>query len=167
MPDLIAIGQGLSALKAATETMKTIMGLRDGAKLLENTVELNQNILAAQSALLDAQQEQTALTETIQKLEEEIASIRTWDAEKQRYELTSLGNPGIFSYSIKEASRGAEPPHSICPDCYEDGKKSVLQQITRFPGQASVMTCGRCGWETYVQGGWHPEHSSGIRRGQA
>jgi hypothetical protein len=71
MPDLIAISQGLNAVKAATEIVKTIAGLRDSAKLLENTVELNQKILSVQTALADAQAEQATLLQTIREREEE------------------------------------------------------------------------------------------------
>ena len=46
MPDLIYIGQGLNAVKALTDIAKTMVGLRDSAKLLETTVEFNQQFLS-------------------------------------------------------------------------------------------------------------------------
>jgi len=64
MVDLIAISQGLNALKGTSDLIKTIVGLRDSAKLLETTVELNQQILSVQKALADAQTEQATLVET-------------------------------------------------------------------------------------------------------
>ncbi|MGO8865518.1 MAG: hypothetical protein ACLQME_03350 [Alphaproteobacteria bacterium] len=141
MPDLIAIGQGLSALKAATEIVKTMMGLRDSAKILENTVELNHKILSAQTALADAQAEQTNLTKTIRELEEEIARLKSWEAEKQRYELKSLGW-GIFAYMLKPAMRGTEPPHWVCARCYKKGEISIIQHGTHQVGPATA----RRGW---------------------
>jgi hypothetical protein len=44
MPDLFAISHALNALKATTDIVKTIAGLRDSAKLLESTVELDRLI---------------------------------------------------------------------------------------------------------------------------
>jgi len=44
---------------------KTMLGLRDSAKVLEATVEFNQQLLSVQRALLDAQAEQTTLIQTI------------------------------------------------------------------------------------------------------
>jgi len=66
--DLIAISQGLNALNAATQIAKAMLGLRDSAKLLENTVKLNSEILSVQTALANAQEEQTALVQTISDL---------------------------------------------------------------------------------------------------
>ena len=68
MADLIAISQGLNALNAATQIAKAMLGLRDSAKLLENTVKLNSEILSVQTALANAQEEQTALVQTISDL---------------------------------------------------------------------------------------------------
>jgi hypothetical protein len=159
MVDLIAISQGLNALKGATDVVKTLVGLRDSAKLLETTVELNQQILSAQKALADAQTEQATLVETINTLEAKIAAFEQWDGEKQRYELKQLGSHGVYAYAIKEEARGSEPMHWICPDCYENRHKSRLQQVIRVPGRSDVRLCQRCGWEAYVQGIWQPEHS--------
>jgi len=87
MPDLIAIGQGLHAVKALTDMGKTMLGLRDSAKVLEATVEFNQQLLSVQRALLDAQAEQTTLIQTIGALEKEVAGLTAWNAEKEKYEL--------------------------------------------------------------------------------
>jgi septal ring factor EnvC (AmiA/AmiB activator) len=143
MPDLIAISQGLNAVKAATEIVKTIAGLRDSAKLLENTVELNQKILSVQTALADAQAEQTTLIQTIRQLEEEIARLKAWDAEKERYELQRF-DPGVFVYVLKpEAARG-EPIHKLCAACYQNGKKSILQVTTEIRARRRVHQCPDC-----------------------
>ena len=61
MVDLLAITQGAMALKTAGDIAKTLVGLRDSAKLLEQSVELNRQILAAQQALVEAREEQAAL----------------------------------------------------------------------------------------------------------
>jgi hypothetical protein len=144
MPDLIAISQGLGALKAATEIIKTIVGLRDSAKILENTVELNTKILSAQQALADAQTEQTTLVQTIRQLEEEIARLKTWnDSEKQKYELKAIGG-GSHAYALKESARGTEPEHWVCTQCYDDGKRSILQRMGLPHSGLSQYKCNRC-----------------------
>jgi hypothetical protein len=146
MPDLIAISQGLNAVKAATEIVKTIAGLRDSAKLLENTVELNQKILSVQTALADAQAEQTTLIQTVHQLEEEITRLKAWDAEKQRYKLVEVG-AGAFAYVIKPEAQGSEPEHLLCPTCYEKGKKLILQALSvaeQRGVRGDVRTCPAC-----------------------
>jgi hypothetical protein len=128
MPDLIAIGQGLHAVKALTDIGKTMLGLRDSAKLLETTVEFQQQILSVQKALLDAQAEQTTLIQTVRDLEEEVARLKAWETEKQRYELVALA-PNVIAMSPKETMRGAESQHYLCANCFSAGKKSFLQML--------------------------------------
>jgi hypothetical protein len=146
MPDMLAIAQGLNAVKAATEIVKTIAGLRDSAKLLENTVELNRKIADVQIALNAALSEQTALVQTINDLKEEIVRMKAWEAEKQRYELKDLGF-GAFACVIKPEMQGAEPVHSICANCYQRGQKTHLQNTGRLAephGGGFVWECPSC-----------------------
>jgi hypothetical protein len=141
MPDLIAIGQGLSAAKALTDIAKTMVGLRDSAKLLETTVEFQQQLFSVQKSLLDAQAEQTTLIDRVRELEKEVADLKAWQGEKYKYEMTPLGR-GI-AYTLKPEEKGAEPPHYVCTQCYDDGKRSVLQNVN--PGTPPVYKCNRCG----------------------
>jgi len=141
MPDLIAIGQGLNAAKALFDIGKTMLGLRDSAQLLEATVEFNQQLLTVQRALLDAQAEQTALVQNISALEKEIADLKALDHEKEKYELKKVRR-GI-AYTLKPEAQGTEPPHFICAQCYDDGKRSIMQNFN--PATPPAYKCNRCG----------------------
>ena len=126
--------------------VKTIAGLRDSAKLLENTVELNQKILSVQTALADAQAEQTTLIQTVHELEEEITRLKAWNTEKQRYKLVEVG-AGAFAYVVKPEAQGSEPEHLLCPTCYEKGKKLILQALSMAEQRGvrgDVRTCPAC-----------------------
>src|ERR1700720_3448556 len=119
MPDLIAIGQGLNAVKAMTDIVKTMVGLQGSAKILENSIELNRKIADVQIALNTALTEQGTLVKTIHDQEEEIARLKAWDSEKDNYELKDVGDGGgAVAYMIKEAAQGAEPLHCLCTKCY-------------------------------------------------
>jgi hypothetical protein len=142
MPDLIAIGQGLNAVKALTDIAKTIVGLRDSAKLLETTVEFQQQLLSIQKALLDAQTEQATLTQTIRDLEKEVASFEAWDAEKQKYELKTV-YLGAFAYMLKPEARGGQPPHWLCTQCYQNRKPSIMQALATVGGWL-IYKCPEC-----------------------
>jgi hypothetical protein len=148
MPDLIAISQGFNAVKATTEIVKTMLGLRDSAKLLENTVKLNLEIISIQNALFDAQKEQTALIQTIRDLEEKITKFEAWETEKNRYELAEL-TAGSFAYILKAGEPGSEYPHYICTTCYHRGKVSILQIMPRNVasttlGKPLMYRCSEC-----------------------
>jgi hypothetical protein len=151
---------GIAALKSALDIAKAIKGMSDAAAINAAVIELQGQILAAQA-------DQFALLEEKRAIEAKLAQLETWEAEKQRYELKDLrGDGSVFAYALKEAMVGGEPPHSICPDCYLRGVKSILNQVTRVPGRCHVLVCG---WEAYTSGQWMPEHgktkSASSRRG--
>jgi hypothetical protein len=81
MVDLLALAQGFQAIRSASDIAQTLIGLRDSAKLLEKTVELNREIAAAQAALFSAQSEQATLVNTIDDLEKKLLAL---NAGKQR-----------------------------------------------------------------------------------
>ena len=56
MPDMLAIAQGLNAIKATTDIIKTMAGLRDAAQILEN-YERHRTTALHMRKLLRAQQE--------------------------------------------------------------------------------------------------------------
>jgi transposase-like protein len=71
-----------------------------------------------------------------------IRCFRDWETEKQRYELKPVGT-GVVACMLKPSARGQEPPHWLCPNCFEDGKKSYFQFSTHA-GWGSVYRCKGC-----------------------
>lgn len=142
------------AFKTALDMAKALKGINDATIRNGAVIELQEQILAAQEA-------QTSAVQRIRELEARVASFETWEAEKERYQLSKLrGGLDVFAYSIKPEMQGTEPPHSICPDCYQQRTKSILQSVERYPGGCKVLLCQRCGWEAYVAGAWMAEHGA-------
>lgn len=134
------IGMALSSLKSASDLAKSLIELRDIAKVSELSIELNGKIAAAQQLALSAQQEQAALIGQIGNLEKQIVEFENWEREKQRYVLHDHGS-GTFAYVLKDGMENGEPPHKICANCCQKGEKSILQfQHNSSNGQ----TCYRC-----------------------
>lgn len=146
MPDLGAIAAAASSIKTAFDMSKALLEIRDGTIAQERIIELNRVILAAQSDAMAAQLAHAALLDEVRGLKEEITRVKAWDAEKEKYKLTDIGD-GRFAYALKEEMTPGEPPHLICANCYEDGRKSILQRETRFPGRVEVHRCPGCGNE--------------------
>lgn len=160
----------MSSLKGAKDILETMKDLRDTAAFQAKVVELQSKILDAQSAAFNAQEMRAALVQQVRDFETEVARLKAWEREKERYELKGLGN-GTLAYAVKDSVRGAEPPHWICGGCYEDAKKSILQPETRFPGRTTVYVCHRCGSELIASGGRdasldtpRPTHATTNRR---
>jgi hypothetical protein len=129
---------GFSAFKVMFDMAKGLKDINDAAIRNGAVIELQEQILSAQSA-------QAALVERVGELEKEVAGFKEWDAEKKRYQLTEVG-PRVFTYVMKPEASGTEPSHWICASCYQNGKKSVLQ------GSESAMsgwmhTCLACDLE--------------------
>jgi hypothetical protein len=142
MTDMATIAAAVSSLKAAGDMAKALVGIRDGAILNQKVIELQGVILAAQSDALAAQSDQFALLERVRELEADVARLKTWNAEKERYVLTEIGT-GAFAYLIKPARRGAEPVHCICVQCYEAGRKATLQLKSNTYG-CVILECPGC-----------------------
>jgi hypothetical protein len=126
MPDIAVIGGVLSSLQSAGEIAKSLIGLRDTSMIQGKVIELQSQILAAQTSAMSAQSDQFALVERIRALEKQIADLEAWDTEKKRYSLAELC-PGVTAYLVKPEARGSEPIHALCANCYQHGHKSILQ----------------------------------------
>jgi hypothetical protein len=125
---------GLGSIKAAFDIAKGLKDINDVTIRNGAIIELQEKILTARAA-------QSALLERISELETEVASFKTWESEKQRYELKGVG-AGSFAYAVKESMRGTEPAHHICAACYEHGHKSILQPKAVYPDK--TLYCPEC-----------------------
>jgi len=114
---------GLSSLKTALDLAKGLKDIDDAARRNAAVIELQEKILAAQEA-------QSTLIQRVHELEGEVARVKAWEAQKQRYELKDFGG-GTFAYELRVDEARREPAHRICPACYESGDRSILQ----FRGQ--------------------------------
>lgn len=143
------IGMALTSLKSASDLTKSLLELRDAAKISEISIELNGKIAAAQQLAIAAQSEQTALVAEINNLKKKIVEFEDWESEKQRYELKAIDR-GCFAFMPKPGMENGEPPHWLCANCFENGHKSFLQfkgqVITRSGtrGDTSSYACIRC-----------------------
>jgi hypothetical protein len=138
---------GLGALKTAFDIAKGLKDIDDAARRNAAVIELQEKILSAQ-------QSQSALIETVGNLENEVARLKAWEADKARYQLTEIG-PGMVAFSIKEGMRNGEPFHRICANCCAGGKKSYLQQHSSGP-YFDGYKCNSCGEEFGISKGTPP-----------
>jgi hypothetical protein len=133
----------ITGLKAASDIAKSLIEIKTLSEVGGKVIELQSAIFSAQSNALTAQAEQASLVDKIRALEEEITCIKAWDSQKQRYSLESPW-AGAFVYSLKESMKESEPPHWICTDCYENGKRSIIQERQNYKIGRPEFFCG-CG----------------------
>lgn len=145
-PDFAA---GLAALRGLVDIVK---GLGD----LNERVAANTAVLELQQLMLESQTFNQGLMKENDDLNRELAKYTQWQAEERAHQLQELA-PGVFAVK-KRAFEADEPPHYLCPHCFLERKKSILQALTvghstyrchacdaKFPTQsvASVTTISR------------------------
>lgn len=143
--DMSTIGGALTSINAARDIAKTMIGLRDTELLQAKTIELNGLILEALGKAIEARQMEAAQADQIRALNEEIARLKAWGTEKDRYELKKI-DAGFVAYMLKPEERGSEPPHWLCPTCYSNGQKGFMQSQGRTKDDRHIsIKCGKCG----------------------
>ncbi len=137
MSDPLSVGFGaIGATKSALEVAKTMLDLRDAAKLNAVKFELNR-------LLLEAIEAQTALVSEKRELEERIRQLEAWSIQEERYQLTEVGS-GTFAYVIKSDAQGADPPHMACANCFEQKRRSIIQRRGGMSGGHAMFICTSC-----------------------
>jgi hypothetical protein len=148
MIDIPSITAAISGLKTAADIAKAMKGLHDLADVQVKVADIQSALLDAQSSALAAQGEQFTLMQKMRDLEEEVARVKAWDETKQRYQLIAPWE-GCHVYALKEASKGTEPPHWICPHCYEDDRKSILHNTEKTTNRRHwIIKCSRCSFDS-------------------
>jgi len=144
VPDMTLIQGAVMSLKAAGDIAKGLLHLQSLAEVQTKVIELQSAILAAQSGALAAQSQQSTMIQRVRDLEEEIAHVKAWEEQKQRYQLIEPWN-GCFVYALKELCKGTEIPHWICEHCYQDGRKSIIQNGEKWDSHTiQLIKCSHC-----------------------
>ena len=160
--DLASITAAASSLKIAGDIAKGLLDLKVSADVQRKVIDLQCEILAAQSSALAAHSEQFSMLEEIRSLKEEVARVKAWKETKQRYQLHEPMR-GTFVYALKEEGESAEPAHWICATCYENSKRSILQ-LKSTSHHNNRYFCPSCGTEIRSQGTRGPLPSVQSRR---
>ena len=132
------LGRTSSVSKVSNQTWKAL-----NAEVRQLTAE----IAAANALALAAQSDQFTLSNRVRALEEKLMQREDWKAQQERYVLQAVA-PTAVAYVLKPGMESAEPPHWLCPQCFMQHRKSVLQFAGRPPEfQATYCrwACSTCG----------------------
>ncbi|KQW73136.1 hypothetical protein ASE17_09305 [Phenylobacterium sp. Root77] len=138
----LSIAAAIASLKTAGEIANGFLTLRDQAVIQSKVIELQSIILAAQQGAITAQSEQMELVDEIRALRAELDRLAAWSATADRYQLTDLGK-GVFAYKPQAETLGSDPDHFACVQCFETGRRSVLQNLGRFNSRER-LECQAC-----------------------
>lgn len=136
---------GFKALKDALGLIKQAKDLTEASAIHGKVIEMQALVAEALSEVIDARQAHAAQLEHINELEKEIARLKAWDGENDRYELKDV-SAGAFVYVPKAGMEGGEPPHWLCAHCYQHTKKSLMQPQGRTADNTwMTWKCPACG----------------------
>lgn len=139
------VTSALSTISAIGELTKLIISGKIDAEVEAKAAELNNAVLSLQGTLFSLQSQNQELLKEKDRLESELVKMANWDKEAQRYQLHELCS-GVFVYALKEDPDNAEPPHYLCPNCYQEHRKSILQsQRPQVRGTSYLCTNPSCG----------------------
>ena len=145
MVDFGAISAVASSLNTLKNMAEAMIAIRDASTLQEERIKFQDVVIKAQASISTAYEERSTLVQRVSDLEKEIADLKAWNGEKQRYELKKLSEfSNALAYALKPDAQPPEEPHYICANCYNHQKKSLLQHERRSPGRIEAYVCHRC-----------------------
>lgn len=121
------IATGYSALSAAFEIAKGLKNIDDRVKLNAAVIDLQEKILSAQQAAIDAKSRMEEMARTIETFD-------SWTEMASRYALRDFGCQ-TYAYEAKPGMLEGAPPHIVCPNCFRERKLSVLQYDGKYGGR--------------------------------
>jgi hypothetical protein len=136
---LTAITSTITSINAAKDIIKAMVSLNTIAEVNQKAIELQSIIIDLQSRIFEIQQSHSAI-------EDELTNINNWEMSVARNYHLHEPKSGQFVYASNEPMKNNEPAHWICPACYQNRKKSILQ-CTRNDAywhnfNCSNKTCG-------------------------
>ncbi|MGE8279061.1 MAG: hypothetical protein ACN6O2_01380 [Stenotrophomonas sp.] len=136
MIDMASLSTAVSSLGATLGVAKAALEIRDFnasaaaiSEISQKVIDLQGQLLAAQSALFHLHQEKVALAQEVRELKEE-------RADRESYSLFEI-SPSVFVQRFNGRPKAAgtegpssdEPPHYLCQPCWSTNRKVVLQKV--------------------------------------
>ena len=140
------IATGITAATAALQTVRYIAELD---KVLSQA-ELKSKMAALYTDLADVRMALTDARETVAELRAQVGKLEDWQDEKRLYTLSDAGN-GVLVYRFDGADQSI-PAHDLCPNCFVEGRKSILQPVTRFERRTGHLICHSCKNDLTIRG---------------
>jgi len=167
--DISSIAAAVNSLKVAGDIAKGLISLNTMAEVQSKAIELNQKIIDAQHRIFEANATQSELVERVRELEGQIARMKDWDAQKQRYKLAAPF-PSCMVFALQKSMSDGQPAHYLCAACFHKGQPSILQgREGRMPKEGgriyAAYVCPTCKSEAFTK--WMnvtpPEYFEDVR----
>ncbi len=129
-------------LTAIAKGVKSIADIANETSVQEKTISLNNIIIPLQSAIMEMQTEHQKLIDVKNHLEQELINYKNWDSEKSNYILAEVSF-GVRVYVEKSNEDNIYKRLWLCPKCFEENKKGILQLQKTYPNPREYI-CHLC-----------------------
>lgn len=126
MVGFVEVGAAVAGLKGLLDIAQGLKAVNDEATISEIKIALQGAVLEAQGGLLAAQAAKTADLQRIGELEQQLVQFEDWERQKERYQLTAIGDVAV-AYTLKVGMENGEAPHWACQPCFDTGHKVAFQ----------------------------------------
>ena len=154
--EIIASFNGtVAAVKTIGELVKAVTNAEKRIEINNAVLELQDKIVQHREAQLDTLQrcyalveEKNALYAKLLESEKRLAEAKRREADFDRYRMVSVGD-GTLLHALKKSAADGEPPHWLCPRCFSERKKAILQTEALWPSdrEHTLVKCFVCGFE--------------------
>ncbi|MHA7685082.1 hypothetical protein [Cupriavidus sp. PET2-C1] len=123
--------------KTAIDLAKGMSSLTKQAEIAATAIELQQIIMNLQQKFAEAASANDQMAREIRDLKDELKA----KADLKRYQLVGLpGGAKVYGLPQTQLDATGELSHFLCPTCYAQGKKLVLQGSA----ESEFLNCNDC-----------------------
>ena len=130
-----------SSIKTAIDIVNGLKTVHDTATIMQAKSDILEQLFSIRAEALTLQEKHLVVINEKEKLINKLAQFERWGETESEYELQEIGC-GTFANAFKESQQSKKPMHWLCAQCWDDHKKSILQE-TR-PYGCVRYTCSRC-----------------------
>jgi len=131
-----------TSAKIAYEIAKGISSLKSEVERNEAVSKILEILISVQKDAFLMQEKHSLLLREKDDMTKKLMEFEKWDETEYQYELKEI-YPGILLYGYKEREHAKSPMHWLCPNCWHDKKKSILQR-SFHDSDSGRYTCPKC-----------------------
>lgn len=94
--------------------------------------------------LVESKLQANILVDENRELRQQIEDFNNWETEvKSKYKLEEVSQ-GVLVYVYQPSEENTDPAHWLCPQCFEDRIKSILQRREAYETSRYTYFCNNC-----------------------
>ena len=142
--DIAAIQSIITGLKVATGLVKGILETKNAIEVQGKIVELEAALLEVHINAISATTAQLELLAQVGALKEQLNAFNDWDEQGQRYTLVCPWKDAAQVYALRKASSDGEVAHFLCPNCFHEKYRVILNQVITTANRYVSLVCPSC-----------------------